>query len=125
MSIELSDLGELGEAIKAEIARAAKESVSECLSKAGESSEKAKQIKETLEIIMSKKFLTADETAFLFNCGSDKIYTLVKEAKSGKSKHPIPFTPLGETGMVRFERTKLLEWAMKQKTYESPKTKQT
>lgn len=110
--IDFSQLGEFGEAINAAIDKAAERKISEILSRINEPSEKAKEIKVTLEIIMAKKFLSADETAFLFNCGSDKIYQLVKDARAGKSSHPIPFTPMGDTGMVRFERVKLLEWAM-------------
>lgn len=111
MNVDLKKFGELGEAIKTAIDTECDNREAKFLLRLGKESEEAKKIKETLEIINAKEFLTADEVAYLFNCGSDKIYKLVKEAKEGSTGNPIPFTPFGDTGMVRFERSKLLAWS--------------
>jgi hypothetical protein len=68
----------------------------------------ARLIKQLLQRIMSKEFISAKEAAILLNCSERHIHNLVDRARSQTADHPIPFRKIGET--TTFLRTELLEW---------------
>jgi hypothetical protein len=68
----------------------------------------AQHLKQVLQRIMSKEFISAKEAAILLNCSERHIHNLVDRARRQLDNHPIPFRKIGET--TTFLRVELLEW---------------
>lgn len=70
-------------------------------------------LREDLERIKAKEFISTREAHLLLGCSDGHIRNLVEKARKGKASHPIPFLDLD--GVTVFPLTKLLEWAERPK----------
>jgi hypothetical protein len=73
----------------------------------------ALNIRESLQRIMVKEFISIKEAHLLLGCSDGHIRNLVDKARKKKTSHPIPFLDLD--GVTVFPRVKLLEWAERPK----------
>jgi hypothetical protein len=69
----------------------------------------ANECRKKLALINAKQFLKPSEAAYLLGCSDGHLRNLVRKARQGKTKRPIPFIDLD--GTVSFPREALLEWA--------------
>ena len=70
-------------------------------------------LRDDLERIKAKEFISTREAHLLLGCSDGHIRNLVDKARMGKASHPIPFLDLD--GVTVFPLTKLLEWAERPK----------
>ncbi len=67
------------------------------------------KLREQLALIKAKEHVTVKEAALLLSCSESHIRKLIKVARKGKSRHPIPFVDL--EGVTVFPVCNLLDWA--------------
>ena len=75
--------------------------------------EKAERDRARLALVMSKRFVTVAEAAFLLGCSDGHIRNLVGKTKKRATPYPVPFLDLD--GVTVFPLDKLLEWAERPK----------
>ena len=78
-----------------------------------DTSPEAEEISARLARIRAKDSLTAAEAALLLGCSDGHLRNLVREAKKGRKRHPVPFRDLD--GVYTFPREELLRWAAEPK----------
>ncbi|GEM_PF-4137481 len=110
----LKKFGEFGEAIEVAISEECARREHALLERIGTPCEKAMTIKNKMDEILAKEFITSKEAAFMLNCSESHIRKLINLAKSGEDSNPIPYTPLGSDLTVIHTKS-LLEWALPQK----------
>jgi hypothetical protein len=69
--------------------------------------------KRRLALINAKEYLTAREAALLLGCSDGHLRNLVRDAKKGRKRYPVPFRDLD--GVITFPREDLLKWAAQPK----------
>jgi hypothetical protein len=69
----------------------------------------AAKLREQLALIKAKEHVTVKEAALLLSCSESHIRKLVKLARKGKSRRPIPFVDM--EGVTVFSLRDLLDWA--------------
>jgi len=79
---------------------------------AGQSDE-AEDYRRRIAVINAKEFLTGREAALLLGCSDGHLRNLVREAKKGRKRHPVPFRDLD--GVITFPREELLKWSAEPK----------
>jgi hypothetical protein len=67
------------------------------------------KLREQLALIKAKEHVTVKEAALLLSCSESHIRKLIKLARKGKSRHPIPFVDM--EGVTVFPVCNLLDWA--------------
>lgn len=67
------------------------------------------KIREQLSLIKAKAHVTVKEAALLLSCSESHIRKLIKLARKGKSRRPIPFVDM--EGVTVFPISDLLDWA--------------
>lgn len=75
----------------------------------------ADELRTKLARIRAKEFISIMEASLLLGCSDGHIRNLVRKAKKGEARHPIPFRDLD--GVVVFKLDELLAWS------ELPKSK--
>lgn len=75
--------------------------------------EKSERDRARLALVMSKRYVTVAEAAFLLGCSDGHVRHLVGKAKKRATPFPIPFFDLD--GVTVFPLDKLLEWAERPK----------
>lgn len=68
----------------------------------------SEELRNKLNRIMAKEFISVSEAALLLNCSESYIRKQLKLTKNGKSKSPLPYTD--KLGIVLFPREALLNW---------------
>ena len=66
-------------------------------------------LRDRLALIRVKEHISIGEAALLLSCSDGHVRNLIKKARKGQTKRPIPFTDLD--GVTVFNRVQLLEWA--------------
>lgn len=79
---------------------------------AGQSDE-AEDYRRRIAVINAKEFLTAKEAALLLGCSDGHLRNLVREAKKGRKRYPVPYRDLD--GVITFPREELLKWSAEPK----------
>ena len=77
----------------------------------------AQRLKEELQRMMAKRFITVKEASILLSCSEGHIRNLVERARKGKAVCPIPFRDLG--GVTTFDLDELLKWTERPKKTEA------
>lgn len=67
------------------------------------------KLREQLALIKAKEHVTVKEAALLLSCSESHIRKLIRQARKGKSRHPIPFVDM--EGVTVFPLSDLLDWA--------------
>jgi hypothetical protein len=75
--------------------------------------EKSERDRARLALLMSKRYVTVAEAAFLLGCSDGHVRNLVGKAKKRATPYPVPFLDLD--GVTVFPLDKLLEWAERPK----------
>ena len=75
--------------------------------------EKSERDRARLALVMSKRYVTVAEAAFLLGCSDGHVRNLVGKAKRRGTPYPVPFLDLD--GVTVFPLDKLLEWAERPK----------
>ena len=79
----------------------------------GKQSDDADDYRRRIAVINAKEFLTAKEAAVLLGCSDGHLRNLVREAKKGRKRYPVPFRDLD--GVITFPREELLKWSAEPK----------
>jgi hypothetical protein len=95
-----------------EVARRVFEEMS-ARSSVGDENQETKDLKQKLQLINAKEFITITEAALLLSCSRSHIGNLLERARSEKTDHPIPFRSLD--GLIVFNREELLAWSKQTK----------
>ena len=75
--------------------------------------ERSERDRARLALVMSKRYVTVAEAAFLLGCSDGHVRNLVGKAKKLATPYPVPFLDLD--GVTVFPLDKLLEWAERPK----------
>jgi hypothetical protein len=75
--------------------------------------ERAERERARLALVMSKRYVTIAEAAFLLGCSDGHVRNLVGRAKKRVTPYPVPYLDLD--GVTVFPLDKLLEWAERPK----------
>src|SRR2546421_4973829 len=67
------------------------------------------KLREQIALIKAKEHVTVKEAALLLSCSESHVRKLVKLARKGKSRRPIPFVDM--EGVTVFPLCELSEWA--------------
>ena len=106
------ECGDLLSLLDARIRHIAEEVIEREQSSSGAGS-KAEELSVRIARIRAKDFLSASEAALLLGCSDGHLRNLVREAKKGRKRHPVPFCDLD--GVYTFPREELLRWAAEPK----------
>lgn len=106
------ECGELLTLLDVRIRHIAEEVIAREQSPSGAGSE-AEELSTKIARIRAKDFLSAPEAALLLGCSDGHLRNLVREAKKGRKRHPVPFCDLD--GVYTFPREELLRWAAEPK----------
>ncbi len=69
----------------------------------------AAKLREQLALIKAKEHVTVKEAALLLSCSESHVRKLVRLARKGKSRRPIPYIDM--EGVTVFPLSSLLDWA--------------
>jgi hypothetical protein len=75
--------------------------------------DEAEDYRRRIAVINAKEFLTGREAALLLGCSDAHLRNLVRQAKKGRKRHPVPFRDLD--GVITFPREDLLKWSAEPK----------
>ena len=75
--------------------------------------DEAEDYRRRMAAINAKEFLTAKEAALLLGCSDSHLRNLIREAKKGRKRYPVPFRDLD--GVITFPREELLRWSAEPK----------
>lgn len=79
----------------------------------GKQHDEADDYRRRIAVINAKEFLTAKEASVLLGCSDGHLRNLVREAKKGRKRYPVPFRDLD--GVITFPREELLKWSAEPK----------
>jgi hypothetical protein len=74
----------------------------------------AEELRSRVARVMAKEFVSVGEAAFLLSCSDGHVRNLVRRAKKGEARVPIPFCDLD--GVVVFKLDELLAWSGRPKS---------
>lgn len=75
--------------------------------------DEAEDYRRQMAVINAKEFLTAKEAALLLGCSDGHLRNLVREARKGRKRYPVPYRDLD--GVITFPREELLKWSAEPK----------